>query len=64
MFAGWRDMNDYMRENKIEPVSPQFDNPVESSKSMAAEAPEPPEPDTRTAKAPKDGKDAKEPAAH
>ncbi len=24
MFAGWRDMNDYMRENKIEPVAPQL----------------------------------------
>jgi hypothetical protein len=24
IFAGWRDMNDYMRENKIEPVSPQL----------------------------------------
>jgi hypothetical protein len=23
VFAGWRDMNDYMRENKIEPVAPQ-----------------------------------------
>lgn len=23
VFAGWRDMNDYMRENKIEPVTPQ-----------------------------------------
>ena len=22
IFAGWRDMNDYMRENKIEPVAP------------------------------------------
>jgi hypothetical protein len=22
IFAGWRDMNDYMRENKIEPVTP------------------------------------------
>ncbi len=22
IFAGWRDMNDYMRENKIEPVQP------------------------------------------
>ncbi len=22
VFAGWRDMNDYMRENKIEPVMP------------------------------------------
>jgi hypothetical protein len=24
IFAGWREMNDYMRENKIEPVSPQM----------------------------------------
>jgi hypothetical protein len=24
VFAGWRDMNDYMRENKIEPVQPQL----------------------------------------
>ena len=23
MFAGWREMNDYMRDNKIEPVPPQ-----------------------------------------
>jgi hypothetical protein len=26
VFAGWRDMNDYMRENKIEPVTPQVAN--------------------------------------
>jgi hypothetical protein len=24
VFAGWRDMNDYMRENKLEPVAPQL----------------------------------------
>jgi len=24
IFAGWREMNDYMRENKIEPVTPQL----------------------------------------
>src|SRR5947208_1012439 len=24
VFAGWRDMNDYMRENKIEPVPPEL----------------------------------------
>ena len=24
VFAGWRDMNDYMRENKIDPVPPQL----------------------------------------
>lgn len=28
VFAGWRDMNDYMRENKIEPVAPQIAAPV------------------------------------
>ena len=27
IFAGWRDMNDYMRENKIDPVTPQSDPP-------------------------------------
>lgn len=24
MYAGWREMNDYMRENKLEPVAPQL----------------------------------------
>ena len=24
VFAGWRDMNDYMRENKVESVAPQL----------------------------------------
>src|SRR5277367_126571 len=24
VYAGWRDMNDYMRENKIDPVTPQL----------------------------------------
>ena len=24
VYAGWREMNDYMRENKIEPVAPQL----------------------------------------
>ena len=24
IFAGWREMNDYMRENKIDPVAPQL----------------------------------------
>jgi hypothetical protein len=23
VYAGWREMNDYMRENKIEPIAPQ-----------------------------------------
>ena len=58
IFAGWRDMNDYMRENKIDAVSPELENPVETanSKTLAAEAPASA---TQTAKAPKD---AREPA--
>jgi hypothetical protein len=36
VFAGWRDMNDYMRENKIEPVPP-------TVVAAAAEAKEPKE---------------------
>ena len=31
VFAGWRDMNDYMRENKIEPVPPQLAAQTRSS---------------------------------
>ena len=34
VFAGWRDMNDYMRENKIEPVPPQL---AAQAKGNAAE---------------------------
>jgi hypothetical protein len=30
VFAGWRDMNDYMRENKIEPVTPQLTAQVQA----------------------------------
>jgi hypothetical protein len=28
VFAGWREMNDYMRENKIEAVTPQIPTPA------------------------------------
>ena len=35
VFAGWRDMNDYMRENKIEPVAPQLAGGAKSSESRA-----------------------------
>jgi len=41
IFAGWRDMNDYMRENKIEPVAPQLPTQIASAKvaeTKAAEA--------------------------
>ena len=45
LFAGWREMNDYMRENKIEPVPPQGgvmaevvpDKPAESAVKKADE---------------------------
>jgi hypothetical protein len=37
IFAGWRDMNDYMRENKIEPVAPQATTQVAGAKPAAAE---------------------------
>ena len=36
MFAGWREMNDYMRENKIEAVAPQSS----SDKADSAGTPE------------------------
>ena len=26
VYAGWREMNDYMRENKLEPVAPQLNS--------------------------------------
>ncbi|CAN5902678.1 hypothetical protein BH11PSE8_BH11PSE8_37350 [soil metagenome] len=40
VFAGWRDMNDYMRENKIDPVAPQLATQVAAAKPSAdADAP-------------------------
>jgi hypothetical protein len=38
VFAGWRDMNDYMRENKIEPVPPQLATQVANAGGKAAAA--------------------------
>jgi len=35
IFAGWREMNDYMRENKIDPVAPQLTAPTEVAKAPA-----------------------------
>src|SRR6187549_1158926 len=40
VFAGWRDMNDYMRENKIEPVTPQIAGSAKSSESRGEAKPE------------------------
>ncbi len=36
IYAGWREMNEYMRENKMEPVVPQ----LEGERQMAAKSPE------------------------
>ena len=36
VFAGWRDMNDYMRENKIEPVAPQLTAQLATPTTKAA----------------------------
>jgi hypothetical protein len=39
VFAGWREMNDYMRENKIEVVAPQLGPATElAAKPAPAEA--------------------------
>jgi hypothetical protein len=42
VFAGWREMNDYMRENKIETVAPQLNAGTElAAKPTAVETAEP-----------------------
>jgi hypothetical protein len=38
IYAGWREMNDYMRENKMQPVPPQIGPPVEVAKSSGTDA--------------------------
>lgn len=38
IFAGWRDMNDYMRENKIDPVAPQLAAQLTRPKPTPGEA--------------------------
>ena len=42
VFAGWREMNDYMRENKLEAVAPQLTAAVAGAGKAADEKPEPP----------------------
>jgi hypothetical protein len=39
MFAGWRDMNDYMRDNKIDEVAPLLANPTTPPDKVAAGRP-------------------------
>jgi hypothetical protein len=38
IFAGWRDMNDYMRENKVEPIPPQIAAQAVQAKPAAPES--------------------------
>jgi hypothetical protein len=38
IFAGWRDMNDYMRENKLEAVTPQVTSQVAKAGGKAEDA--------------------------
>ena len=53
VFAGWRDMNDYMRENKIDVVAPVLAGKpaTPASGGDGEEAPEPREPAKKVAKA-------------
>ena len=39
VFAGWREMNDYMRENKIETVAPQVGTATETAAKAARHEP-------------------------
>ncbi len=54
IFAGWRDMNDYMRENKIEAVPPVL------VAATPVKAPAEPRPELKDAKDAKESKDAKD----
>ena len=56
VFAGWRDMNDYMRENKIEPVAPQIVTQVANVKPADDESTPPTEKRTVKGGEPKAGK--------
>ena len=58
IFAGWRDMNDYMRENKIEAVAPVLVAQSQAAKPAGEAKPEPARPlEPETAKPkPRDGK--------
>ena len=58
IYAGWREMDDYMRENKLEPVAPQLK--AEAPKAKAAESEEEEaEPTARAADGEAKGKEAR-----
>lgn len=72
IYAGWREMDDYMRENKLEPVAPQLvaeakAKPAESEEADAEAATKPKGKSDAKAEAHADAKDkapSKKPAAH
>ena len=51
IFNGWREMNDYMRENKIEPVAPILNTQLANAGAKAADAAEEEAPPKATDKA-------------
>ena len=53
IFAGWRDMNDYMRENKIDPVPPQVNPQSPGGKPAESDAAAEDTPPTKPTKATK-----------
>lgn len=56
VFAGWREMDEYMRDNKLEPVRPQVAHPDAPPPELAAaEAPAPPPADTKAPKGKPEG---------
>lgn len=42
VYAGWREMNDYMRENKLDPVAPQLTPSTEVARGPSASESPPP----------------------
>jgi hypothetical protein len=63
IFAGWRDMNDYMRENKIEAVPPVLVAATPSKTSAESKSEAKDAKDTKDLKDAKESKDAREPDA-
>jgi len=65
VFAGWREMNDYMRENKLDAIPPQLGPGTEVAKSQPEPSP-PAAEEPASAPPPKKGKAAEkaEPKKH
>jgi hypothetical protein len=62
LFAGWREMNDYMRENKIEAVPPQGAVLADAAPEKPAEGVEKAEKARKSEVAPNEDSAAKKPA--